>query len=63
MQLQFDYNYSKEEMELWIEKRLVPMAEQARKGVLFFNNHVRAQAPQNARRMIQILKEQGVSAG
>jgi len=63
MQLQFDYNYSKEEMEQWIEKRLAPMAEKARKGILFFNNHVRAQAPQNARHMIQLLKEQGVSAG
>ena len=63
MQLQFDYNYSEEELELWIEKPLATMNEQARKGLLFFNNHVRAQAPQNARHMIKLLKAQGYSAG
>jgi len=63
MQLQFDYNYTEKELTTWIENRLVPMAEKARKGVLFFNNHVRAQAPRNARHMINLLKAQGFSAG
>ncbi len=62
MQLQFDYNYSEEEMRQWIEEKIEPMCQQARKGIIFFNNHVRAQAPKNAREMIQLLKEKGLTA-
>lgn len=62
MQLQFDYHYSENEMGKWIEERFEPMSRQARKGVLFFNNHVRAQAPDNARKMIQLLKKRGFTA-
>jgi len=60
MQLQFDYNYSNDELHEWIENRIEPMSNQARKGVIFFNNHVRAQAPENARRMTNLLKERGL---
>ena len=60
MQLQFDYNYSNDELHEWIENRIEPMSSQARKGVIFFNNHVRAQAPENARRMTNLLKERGL---
>jgi uncharacterized protein YecE (DUF72 family) len=61
MQLQFDYNYSNDELHEWIENRIEPMSGQARKGVIFFNNHVRAQAPENARRMTTLLKERGLN--
>ncbi|MFQ5483907.1 MAG: DUF72 domain-containing protein [Desulfobacterales bacterium] len=61
MQHQFDYNYSDAELGSWVEEKIVPMGRQARRGVLFFNNHVRAQAPENARRMTGLLKEQGLA--
>jgi uncharacterized protein YecE (DUF72 family) len=61
MQLQFDYNYSDDELHEWIENRIEPMSSQARKGVIFFNNHVRAQAPENARRMTNLLKKRGLT--
>jgi len=43
------------------EEKIVHMGKRARRGVLFFNNHVRAQAPENARRMTGLLKEQGLT--
>jgi uncharacterized protein YecE (DUF72 family) len=61
MQHQFDYNYSDAELSNWVEEKIVHMGKQARRGVLFFNNHVRAQAPENARRMTGLLKEQGLT--
>ena len=36
------------------------MSRRARKGVIFFNNHVRAQAPENAQRIATLLKERGL---
>ncbi len=61
MHLQFDYNYSDAELMECIEKRIAPMAQRARRGVLFFNNHVRAQAPENALRLIRLLKARGLT--
>ena len=60
MQLQFDYDYSDDELHEWIESKIESMSNRARKGVIFFNNHVRAQAPENARRMVGLLKERGL---
>jgi uncharacterized protein YecE (DUF72 family) len=60
MQLQFDYSYSDDELHAWIENKIEPMSGRARKGVIFFNNHVRAQAPENAQRMVALLKERGL---
>jgi uncharacterized protein YecE (DUF72 family) len=60
MQLQFDYDYSDDELHEWIENKIEPMSGRARKGVIFFNNHVRAQAPGNARKMAILLKERGL---
>ena len=60
MQLQFDYNYSDDELREWIENKIEPMSARARRGVLFFNNHVRAQAPENAQRMVKLLGERGM---
>jgi len=60
MQFQFDYSYSDDELCAWIENKIEPMSRRARKGVIFFNNHVRAQAPENAQRMATLLKERGL---
>ena len=61
MQFQFDYSYSDDELCAWIENKIEPMSRRTRKGVIFFNNHVRAQAPENARRMADLLRERGLS--
>lgn len=61
MQLQFDYDYSDDELHEWIESKIEPMSDRTRNGVIFFNNHVRAQAPENARRMASLLKERGLT--
>ncbi len=60
MQMQFDYDYSNEELRGWADKIIAPMTRQAGSGVIFFNNHVRAQAPKNARRLISQLIEKGL---
>jgi len=60
MQMQFDYDYSDAELQEWTAKIVAPMARRAGSGVLFFNNHVRAQAPKNARRLISQLIEKGL---
>lgn len=57
MQHQFDYDYTDGELSQWIEARIEKMAGSTRNGVIFFNNHVRAQAPKNAARLIQLLAE------
>ena len=61
MQLQFDYNYSDDELRQWVEEKIEHMSDKARKGILFFNNHVRAQAAQNALKMAELLKEYGLT--
>lgn len=55
MQLQFDYSYSDNELREWVDGNIEHMRRRARRGVIFFNNHVRAQAPENARRMAKLL--------
>ncbi len=55
MQKKFDYSYSREELQEWNEKHLRPLRTQAEKGIVFFNNHVRAQAPENAKLLQQIV--------
>jgi uncharacterized protein YecE (DUF72 family) len=60
MQMQFDYDYSDAELQEWTEKIIVPLTQRAGSGVIFFNNHVRAQAPKNARRLISLLIEKGL---
>ncbi|MBU0971716.1 MAG: DUF72 domain-containing protein [Proteobacteria bacterium] len=55
MQQQFDHTYSDQELEEWIiaiKNRMMPRAQ---KGVIFFNNHVRGQAPQNALGLLSLL--------
>lgn len=60
MQKQFDYDYAEAELREWTQARILPMARQAAAGLIFFNNHVRAQAPRNAMTMRDILAEHGL---
>jgi len=60
MQKQFDYDYSEEELRRWAEGPITAMARRAGAGVIFFNNHVRAQAPRNAMCLINMLAERGL---
>ena len=60
MQHQFDYDYTGTELGDWVEKRIEKMAKTARKGLIFFNNHVRAQAPRNARMLMDLLVSRGL---
>jgi uncharacterized protein YecE (DUF72 family) len=60
MQKQFDYDYSDDELREWVQERIVPMSRKAKRGVIFFNNHVRAQAPRNAQQITALLEEQGL---
>ncbi len=52
LQKQFDYDYSDAELAQWSRVHIPEMARQARTGVIFFNNHVRGQAPKNARMLM-----------
>lgn len=49
IQKKFDYSYCRDELQEWNEKYLYTLRSQAEKGIVFFNNHVCAQAPDNAR--------------
>jgi uncharacterized protein YecE (DUF72 family) len=60
MQKQFDYDYSHAELAQWAARKIPKMAADARQGVLFFNNHVRAQAPRNAAAITEQLVQQGL---
>lgn len=60
MQTQFDYDYSDGELRECTDQIIIPMTRLAGSGVIFFNNHVRAQAPKNARRLISMLLEKGL---
>jgi Uncharacterized conserved protein len=62
MTAQFDYDYSDGEMEAWMDEKLRRLIEGAKTGVLFFNNHVRGQAPRNARRLLELLRKAGLLA-
>jgi uncharacterized protein YecE (DUF72 family) len=57
MQKQFDYDYSDDELHQWTHTRIAKMVDHATSGVIFFNNHVRAQAPRNAMRLVNLLTE------
>ena len=48
MQKKFDYDYSEQELHQWCEHELGSLSNRTRRGIIFFNNHVRAQAPRNA---------------
>ncbi len=60
MQKQFDYDYGDTELRKWADDRIAGMTQHAAAGIIFFNNHVRAQAPRNAVRLINLLIERGL---
>jgi uncharacterized protein YecE (DUF72 family) len=62
LQKQFDYDYRGDELREWVDGPIPRMAARAARGVIFFNNHVRAQAPRNAAQLIRLLVEQGWTA-
>lgn len=55
MQKQFDYDYSEQELEKWSKGNISKMAKKAASGIIFFNNHVRGQAPRNAQMLMSQL--------
>ena len=59
MQKKFDYDYRDAELRHWAASQLAVLAGRGERGVLFFNNHVRAQAPRNAARLLQLLENNG----
>jgi uncharacterized protein YecE (DUF72 family) len=59
MATQFDYDYSDGELEQWMDEKLRGLVARAKAGALFFNNHVRGQAPRNARRLVELLRKAG----
>ena len=58
---QFDYDYSDAELSEWVEKRIGPMMGKAKRGVIFFNNYVRAQAPRNAESLARLMRRHGLA--
>lgn len=55
MQKKFDYNYSSRELEDWLDSYGKALIETPKQSLIFFNNHVRAQAPANASLFRKIL--------
>jgi len=55
MQKKFDYDYSTQELQNWYSTYLKDMLSQASGGIIFFNNHVRAQAPRNAATLARLM--------
>lgn len=55
MQKKFDYDYSKNEFAEWYANSLSPMLSKCANGVIFFNNHVKGQAPRNAQLLSKII--------
>ena len=60
MQHQFDYDYQQAELAPYADHRIPAMLEKAGAGLVFFNNHVRAQAPKNARQLMDMLIQKGI---
>lgn len=55
MQKKFDYDYSPRELEDWLARYGKTLLEKPKQSLVFFNNHVRAQAPANASLFRKIL--------
>lgn len=56
MQKKFDHNYIEDELQEWCGMWLEKLASRADQGVMFFNNHVAAQAPRNGQGLLRILQ-------
>ncbi len=57
MQQKFDYSYGAEALQDWNDTYLRPLRRRTSRGMVFFNNHVSAQAPANAGILQEILKQ------
>jgi uncharacterized protein YecE (DUF72 family) len=55
----YDYDYGTDELREWVEK-VRDLANQARRTYLFFNNCHAGQAARSAKRMQQLLRQQGL---
>lgn len=55
MQKQFDYDYADWELKEWADIIQNNLMRGAETGGIYFNNHVRGQAPKNALRLISLL--------
>lgn len=55
--IRYDYNYSDDELREWLP-RIAAIAEKAAKLLVFFNNHWRGQAAQNAKRLTELINEE-----
>ena len=55
MQQQFDYDYADLELAKWADTIQTAIIPRAQNGGIFFNNHVRGQAPKNALQLISLL--------
>lgn len=60
-QHQFDYDYSNEELCRLAETHITALSACTRRGLLFFANHIHARAAENARQLICILEEKGMT--
>ncbi len=58
----YDYLYSRQELGEWVD-RVRAIFTKVRRLLIFFNNHFRGQAAQNAKDMRDLLLEQGVGGG
>jgi len=58
MQKKFNYDYNRQELGTWCDEYVLPMASRASRGIILFNNHVRAQAPRNGQTLLSLLAEQ-----
>jgi uncharacterized protein YecE (DUF72 family) len=57
MQKKFDYDYGEAELQQWCERYLSSMVHRSDQGIIFFNNHVRSQAPRNARLLSSLIRD------
>ncbi len=55
-QTRYDYTYSDDELREWLP-RLASMAQNAAQLLVFFNNHWRGQAAENAKRLMALINE------
>jgi uncharacterized protein YecE (DUF72 family) len=53
----YDYLYDEAELREWVTK-IIAMPEKIKKLFIFFNNHANAQAPANARMLINLLSKE-----
>ncbi|MCK6473829.1 MAG: DUF72 domain-containing protein [Planctomycetes bacterium] len=56
----FHYDYRDDELAAWLDGIIVPLAERAAQGYVFFNNHYGALAPKNALRFAELARARGL---